>query len=317
MRLSHAALIRHEERYPTGHRDGYAGFSEEIRALRESFYAEFLESKTGRQPAVNEVLAAFDDLPPEEFARPYAIDPDDLAQIGRRLQRKYVVRFKNIRRSWAILLQHMPELMSPAAPRRAVLEMSTAHGATLEILRHKGHRVRGNDFPNFLGQGDLDDTRYRAVNEYDLPANGSVEGKVETAVWPYEPIIASLNLQVDLFDGGALPYPYDDLSFDCVICLDALEHYCHPADWMAVIDEFGRLARESVLVITNPVQAHNLERRDYMEAFDDFQRQMRSYDRGGMRCVHAGINRHQLTVFKLMRVSPGRMGRPDCGGHPA
>lgn len=305
MKWSHAELLAREERFPTGHREGYGGFVRDIQALRDSYYAEFLADKTGRQPSVNEVLAAFDDLPPEDFAAPYAVDPAELDQMGRRLQRKYVVRFKNIRRSWAILLQHMPELMAPDAPRRSVLEMSTAHGATLEILRHKGHRVRGNDFPNFLGQGGLPDTRYRAINEFELPSDGGAGSGVDTAVWPYEAIIASLNLQVDLFDGGALPYPYDDQSFDSVICLDALEHYCHPADWMAVIDEFARLARESVLVITNPVQAQNLDRPDYMEAFHAFQRQLRGYDRGGMRCIHAGINRHQLTVFKLMRASPG------------
>lgn len=309
MRLSHSALVAQERRFPTGHRDGYAGFVREMAGLRDSFYAEFLATRRPKQPDVNEVLAAFDDLPPEDFAQPYAIDAATLDRMGRSVQRKYVLRFKNIRRSWAILLQYLPELMAPGAPRRAVLEMSTAHGATLEILRHKGHRVRGNDFPNFLGRGTGPDTRYRGVNEHDLALevddHGLNPNPGEVALWPYHAIIESLNLPVDLFDGGRLPYPYDDLSFDCVICLDALEHYCHPRDWLSVIDEFVRLARESVLVITNPVQAQNLGNAEYMEAFHAFQRQMRGYDRGGMRCVHAGINRNQLTAFKLMRMAVG------------
>lgn len=309
MRLSHSALVAHERRFPTGHREGYPGFVREMAALRDSFYADFLAHKRPKQPEVNEVLAAFDDLPPEEFSHPYAIDPAALDGLGRSVQRKYIVRFKNIRRSWAILLQHLPELMAAGAPRRAVLEMSTAHGATLEILRFKGHRVRGNDFPNFLGRNPAVDTRYRSVNDYDLTNEVDDHGlnpePGEIACWPYHAIIESLNLPVDLFDGGSVPYPYDDLSFDCVICLDALEHYCHPKDWMSVVDEFVRLARESVLVVTNPVQAQNLANEVYMDAFHAFQRGMRTYDRGGMRCIHAGINRNQLTVFKLMRMAVG------------
>jgi SAM-dependent methyltransferase len=303
MRASHLELVRHEAAFPTGHRDGYAGFTREMQALREAFYADFLANNPPKQPTVNEVIAAFGDLPPEDLSRPYDIPAEVLANLGRRIQRKYIVHFKNIRRSWANLIQFMPELMAEGCAPRDVLEMSTAHGATLEILRRKGHRVVGNDYANFLGYGGTADTRHR-------PANGdSLDGRVDAhgnragqdGGWPYQPIIDSLALDVRLFDAGRVPYPLEAQSFDSVICFDAIEHYCHPSDWMVIVDEFARLARRSILLITNPVQGHLVEDADYMAAFYSFQKAMRSYDRAGFECVHAGINRNQLTVYKLVR----------------
>lgn len=307
MRLSHAALVAHERRFPAGHREGYAGYTQDMEQLREAFYSAFVDGKVGKQPTVNEVIAAFGALPPEEFTAPYDIPAETLERLGRTVQRKYIVRFKNIRRSWAILLQHMPELIAEGCAPRDVLEMSTAHGATLEILQHFGHRVLGNDFPNFLGRNPTLDTRFRNVNDFDLAHerddHGLLDGDGQVSRWPYQPIIESIGLKVDLFDAGRLPYPYPDGRFDTVLCFDAIEHYCHPKDWLLVVAEFCRLARRSVLLITNPVQPHMLNDAVYMDSFYRFQSAMRSYDRDGFQCISAGINRNQLTVYKLMRTA--------------
>jgi SAM-dependent methyltransferase len=302
MRASHRRLVEREAAFPTGHRQGYDGFLQEMKDLRTGFYADFLATRTPKQATVNEVIAAFDDPPPEDFVQPYQIAPEVLVNLARTIQRKYILHFKNIRRSWASLLQYMPELMAEGAAPRDVLEMSTAHGATLEILRHKGHRVVGNDYTNFLSPGAEANTRLRPVNGDDLTGlrgcNGHIAG--ENGDWPYRLITESLGLDVRLFDAGSTPYPLAEKSFDTVLCFDAIEHYCHPDDWMTIIDEFVRLARRSVLVITNPVQGQFVDDDSYMVPFHSFQRAMRSYDKAGFQCVHAGLNRNQLTVFKLV-----------------
>ncbi|PTV95685.1 methyltransferase family protein [Rhodobacter aestuarii] len=306
MRWSHKELIEREAQFPTGSRKGYAGYLEELSQLRGDFYAEFLKQKIPKQPSVDEVIAAFDAPPPEAFSAPYALSEEAIAQLSKSVQRKYVVRFKNIRRSWHLLLQYMPELMVEEGARQDVLEMSSAHGATLEILRHFGHRAIGNDFANFLGRDGGLDTRFREANALDLAAaeddHKLNHGDGAILNWPYRPLIESKGLDVRLFDAGHVPYPFEDNSFDTVLCFDALEHYCHPKDWLKIVGEFTRLARRSVLLITNPVQAHLLSDTTYMETFYAFQKAMRRYRDNGFACVYAGINRNQLTVYKLMHL---------------
>lgn len=301
-----AEIVAREARFPAGNRQGHAGYLRDIAALRDHL---FRTSFRDRRLTPDEIIAAFDAPPPAEFTTPYPIDPETLAGIGRTIQKKYMMRFGNIRRSWAVLLEYMPELMAQGTAPRDVLEMSTAHGATLEILRRQGHRAVGNDYANFLGGASGLDSRFRGVNELDLDGRPDDQrlnaggGPVQS--WPYRPIIEAMGLDVRLFDAGRVPYPFEDGSFDCVICLDAIEHYCHPRDWMTVVDEFLRLARESVLVIANPLQRHLADDAAYLAALRDFQTAMRSLDRGGFRCVHAGVHRGQLTAFKLVR-----MGNP-------
>lgn len=305
MSLDYAGHIARDAVINGRRKRGYAGYVEELRPLREAHYRQFLEGGEYRFPAVDEVIAAFDAPPPEDLSFPYSLSPDQVARLEQhRVQRKYVKRFANIRRSWALLLQYMPELMARGTRPRDILELSTAHGATLEILRYKGHRVRGNDYANFLNPRMGLDSRERGVNEF-VPGqhrddHGFLNERGEIEGWLYQPIIESLGLEVDLFDAGQVPYPYPADRFDTVISFDALEHYCHPRDWLVIIDEMVRIARRSVLVVTNPVQEQKLRDAAYMEAFHRFQKDMRNYREGGFECVFAGMYRHQLTVFKLM-----------------
>lgn len=306
MRRRHAQLVQLERERPTGHVAGYAGFLGYLKDLRDDFERSFWTAGARRMPDDNEVLAAFDDPPPEDLAHAYDLNAEALEQVARTVQRKYVLHFKNIRRSWALMLQYMPELMAEGAERQSVLEMSTAHGATLEVLRRKGHQVTGNDFAAFFGSDSPADSRLRAAGAVDLTQLADKDGlNAPGAItrWPYQPIIESLGLDVRLFDAGNPPYPFEDRSFDTVLCFDAIEHYCHPRDWMAIVGEFTRLARKSVLVVINPLNPYNdlAEVADYAEAHRAFQRGMRSYNARGFRCVLAGMHRHQVSVFKLMR----------------
>jgi SAM-dependent methyltransferase len=306
MRRRHAQLVQHERERPTGHVEGYAGYLSYLRDLRDDFERSYWATRVPRMPGDNEVIAAFDDPPPEDLARAYDLTPEAMAHLARTVQRKYMVHFKNIRRSWALMLQYMPELMAEGAERQSVLEMSTAHGATLEILRRKGHAVTGNDFAAFFGTDSPVDSRLRRAGEIDLtglPDKDGLNAAGAITRWPYQPIIESLGLDVRLFDAGNPPYPFEDRSFDTVLCFDAIEHYCHPRDWMTIVAEFTRLARKSVLVVINPLNPFQdlAEVPGYAEAHRAFQREMRAYNARGFRCVLAGMHRHQVSVFKLMR----------------
>jgi hypothetical protein len=112
MRRRHAQLVQHERERPTGHVEGYAGYLSYLRDLRDDFERSYWATRVPRMPGDNEVIAAFDDPPPEDLARAYDLTPEAMAHLARTVQRKYVVHFKNIRRSWALMLQYMPELMA-------------------------------------------------------------------------------------------------------------------------------------------------------------------------------------------------------------
>lgn len=305
LKLNHAELIENERARPADHRNDYDGYRRKMATLRDTFFDQFLTREVRRHPSNDEIIAAFGDLPPADLAVPYELTPEGLEHVSRCIQRKYVIHFKNVRRCWALLLQQMPELMAEGCAPREVLEMSTAHGATLEILRRKGHRVIGNDFANFVGGATMD-SRYRNFNGSDLTTarddNGLHDGSGMVHDWPYRPITESLGLDVRLFDGGSGPYPFEDKSLDTVICFDAIEHYCHPRDWIKVVSEFTRIARRSVLLVPNAVAPYEAKRKDYIEAVYAFQRDMRNYSDDGWVCVHAGVLRNQLSVFKLMRL---------------
>ena len=305
MKAWHAAQIERERRFPARNREGYAGYVRDMADVRQSFRGQYQSGETERQATPQQVIATFDDLPPVDLTAPYDLSPADLALVSRTVQRKYISRFANIRRGWAILLQHLPELMADDATPQEVLEMSTAHGAILEILTRKGHRAVGTDYPNHLGRGAAD-SRYRDVNGLELSGQPDTHGLNQGGAvsrWPYQPIIDAIGAEVRLFDAGMLPYPLADASFDTVICLDAIEHYCHPRDWPQIVAELTRIARKSVLLILNPMQAQQEANPDYATPYRAFQRAMRSYGSDGFACVHAGLNRNELAVFKLMRLS--------------
>lgn len=299
MRGTRAEIVAREQTLAKVGAESYDGYA----ALLDAHYHHLVSvpRRERKDHTPDDVLAAFGALPPRELCGPYPLSAAELSALTRRVQRKYVSRFKNIRRSWAILLRHLPELLAPGAPARDVFEMSTAHGATLEILRHHGHRVTGNDVIWTPGGrnghdriGRRDPARASGAAEPDPAAGG--------ARCPYRPLTESVGLDVRYFDGGVLPYPFADKAFDAVICCDAIEHYCHPADWGEVVGEFVRLARRSVLLVMNPVMP-GLGDASYAAAVTAFRTRARQWSEGGFVCVHAGLSRHQLSVFKFMCVA--------------
>ncbi len=290
-------LVAWERQRPAGMKGGYGQFVARMSALRDQHMREWRNRTPERAFGPNDVLAAYDSLPPKEFAQAYDLPDEAFDGSLATVQKKYLLRFKNIRRAWSRLLCYLPEAMS-GEDRYSVLEMSTAHGAVLEVLRHFGHEVTGSDYSNDYLRGKRDArTPFRDLGD-DL-----ADGSVDRGDWPYRPIIDSLGLNVVTFDAGIIPYPFKQNAFDIVLCFDALEHYCHPKHWIRVVDEFVRLSRRTVVVEINPIRRELVEDEGYVGPVRNFYDQMRGYRKDGFRCVGTGTSFNQPRFFKLMNVA--------------
>lgn len=199
---------------------------------------------------------------------------------------KYLGRMVNCERAWVRINSHCPDTL--IAPPMDILELSTAHGAMLEIWRHFGHRVVGTDFPwltpekayrqrRSLRRWQEAMLRDLALRPHDNPRAEVVPG------WPYQPIIESLGLDVRLFDGGVLPYPLADKSFDLVCCYQAIEAYARPARWREIVDEFCRIARKTVLIGFNPLGVGNASDTELAREAHAAWLALQRYDRNGFR----------------------------------
>jgi hypothetical protein len=243
---------------------------------------------------------------PEEFLTDYALGNYSDARIIQ-VMWKYLGRATNIRRAWARIWHHMPETMTADEPLD-MLELSTAHGAMMEVWRSQGHRCVGTDF-NWVGvtadghsrpaerpwQANLL-KRLRSVS-HDNPVAEEVPG------WVYQPIIESLGLDVRLHDGGIMPYPFEDKSFDVVCCYQAIEAYAPPEHWHDVAHEFCRIARRSVVIGFNPEPASRLTDTDYIAACNEAWLGFQKFAHGNMRTSYFEIGttrrRSHPTVCKI------------------
>ena len=242
----------------------------------------------------------FGEAPPPGLTGPYPLGPEGLARNAD-LQKKYIGRRRNIRRSWNRLQLYLPELLG--GPPQAVLEMSTAHGAMLEILRAYGHEVMGTDYANMAWRKlGAPMSQFRPLNDPEFARAFDDHGHPidpENPDWPYRHIVESVGLPVTIFDAGHLPYPFADKSWDVVLCLQAIEHYCRPEDWPQIVAEFCRIARRTVFVLLNPMQEAYRTRDGYAEAFDGFRRAMRGWRRDGFVCTSAHVHWGEALGFKL------------------
>ncbi|MCE5972293.1 class I SAM-dependent methyltransferase [Sinirhodobacter sp. WL0062] len=241
---------------------------------------------------------------PKQLSDDYDIPADSWRGMARRPQKKYLNRRKNIRRAMNRVSLFLPELMS-GQPQR-VLELSTAHGALLEVLRYYGHDVIGNDYVNMVsGENNAERALYRGINDtkfsrdFDdfglaIPRDGGVMD------WPYRPIIESIGIPMKLFDAGVTPYPAETGSFDYIISMQAIEHYCHPKDWLKVVEEMCRISRRCVFLLLNPMMPELAEDTHYSSAFQTAREELRDYDRNGFRCVGCHLHWGQALGFKLM-----------------
>ena len=254
----------------------------------------------------SDFLDLFGDPIPEDLLTDYPCE-DVNRGLSREIQRKYSVRSKNIRRCWNRVEQYLPELMSHEAQKHNVLELSTAHGGMLEVLRHFGHDVVGTDYYNMLTvHGGQDTTIFRDVNDPeftrfvdDFGQNIDADNTSEI-VWPYKNIIESIGIPMALFDAGKTPYPLDEKQFDVVLCFQAIEHYCHPKHWLDLMDEFCRIARKSIVILVNPLNWRMVDNDEYVEAFNAAKLAMKKYDRNGFRCISTHMHWGEAAGFKFM-----------------
>lgn len=108
------------------------------------------------------------------------------------------------------ILQDYPEYIYNAP--KDIVDVSCGNGICLEILRYLGHSVQGMDTSH---TGFLNFPR-------------------------------SQNIPVIEFNGNELPIPLPDKSYDLLISVGAIHHY--KANWGEVLDEFFRIARETVFI---------------------------------------------------------------------
>lgn len=246
---------------------------------------------------------------PEELLTPYELTPEGEERVAN-IQQKYAKRSANIRRAWNRTQRFLPELMNGGKKQR-VLELSTAHGAQLEVARHFGHEVMGCDYANMVFSGGFgkgkrmggdvaalrninDDGFERTVDDYGIEIVGG-----EQQDWPYRPICESIDLPMKIFDGGVAPYPFEDKSYDVTMCFQAIEHYCHPREWDKILDEMCRITTKSIVLLLNPIHKDYSKDAEYVEAFDAFRQNTRRFNRNGFSCVATFLHWKSVHGFKL------------------
>lgn len=247
----------------------------------------------------------FGDPIPDDLLTDYPVEDLD-GQLSRTLQKKYRTRSKNTRRCWNRVQLFLPELMHHDGPPQKVLEMSTAHGAMLEVLRHFGHEVTGNDYVNMVSQTednqravfrDLNARDFRRdTDDYGLPIPEPGQMPED---WPYRRIIESIDIPMLLFDAGQTPYPIGDKDFDVLICMQAIEHYCHPKDWLNVVDEFCRITRKTIILLLNPLMNLIGQPDDYVSAYHQAKLDLRRYRRNGFACTSCHMHWGEVAGFRL------------------
>ena len=253
-----------------------------------------------------DMMDLFGDPVPKDLLTEYPIKDLD-GQLMRNIQKKYKSRPANIKRCWNRVQLFVPELMHHEGPQQRVLEMSTAHGGMLEVLRHFGHDVVGNDYVNLVSTDennnralyrDVNDQSFtREVDDYGLPVPKPGE-KLED--WPYRKIIESIKMPMSLFDAGQVPYPHRSKEFDVLLCMQAIEHYCHPKDWMTIVDEFCRITRRTIVLLLNPMLKNmGGAPRDYANAYRQAKLDLRSYRRNGFVCSSTHMMWGEPAGFKL------------------
>lgn len=265
-----------------------------------------------RQAVMGDLGALFPGEIPETLLTDYPLTEEGL-QRSTELQQKYVTRSRNIKRCWNRTQLFMPELMSPDAEPQDVLELSTGHGGMLEVARHFGHRVMGTDYANFVFSEDdraqrqrnantvaplraLNDESFdRSIDDYGIKISDTPEQD-----WPYKYICESIDLPMTIFDAGHTPYPFPDKSYDVIMCFQAIEHYCHPDDWMQIIEEMCRIARKSIMILLNYTHREHQKVPGYIESFEARRLDLRNYHQNGFKTVACHIRQNQVLGFKLV-----------------
>lgn len=157
-------------------------------------------------------------------------DPDlnvKLTELGLDEDHKYRRREEWIDNNKKMISQLLSEY--EYSKPKEVLDFSTGNGTFMEIMRYLGHTVQGTDTPTCK----------------------------------YIPFHQSQDLPVSYFNASSPPYPFPDKSFDLVNCCHAMNFY--KCDWKLVLDEFFRIARETVFVIVNLGEQWNVRKNSIEE----------------------------------------------------
>lgn len=221
-------------------------------------------------------------LPPMPLKAPkfYELGNYGHEAISGTIAPKYLNRRANLKRAWVRVCMHLPEATIPGETFD-ILELSTAHGAKLEVLRALGHRVEGTDFA--IPEDQLrpyQKLRNTELGNLDASHNNPIKDRIPG--WAYQPIIESLGLEVQLFNAGETPYPYEDKSFDYILCYQALDAYGPISEWPRIIDEMCRIARKGVVIGFNPPGKRFGDGGDWNASRDGWE-WLRTYNENGFR----------------------------------
>ena len=239
---------------------------------------------------------------PEHFKTHYQLGRYDEERIGQ-VMWKYLVRSENLKRAWMRISHHLPETLT-TDEKLDIIEFSTAHGAMLEIWRDKGHNVVGTDYA-WTAESDLAvhkgvQRNWHKVLLAELQASES-NHKADDVIlgWPYQPIIESLGLDVRLFDGGKMPYPFEDKSFDVVCCYQAIEAYATADKWLDIVREFCRMARQTVVIGFNPLPIRRADDPWEMEEARKAWLEMQQFNEMGFRTTFFEIGETRRGVHPI------------------
>ena len=136
---------------------------------------------------------------------------------------KFLNRNRTIKSNWPRLHNYARNILLSDTPMK-ILDVGCGNGATMEIFRYYGHTVQGMDFS---------------------------PGYIEEGTWIYEPMFKSQNLPCEIHSGSDLPYPFEDNSFDLVICWGAITFFKPIEMWPNIISEFSRLSKNKILLGVN------------------------------------------------------------------
>lgn len=183
-------------------------------------YADFLQAVTAGAPVADPLAGTLEaPAPPEQPATPVHVAPAYIAGWAQDEEGRGYVETHRTR------LERTLELTPPGAPEKSILEM----GAYLHItpaLKLK------------LGYGYVRGCYYGPAGKVDAKQVTSEEGE-------------SFECMVDNFDAERDRFPYDDASFDTVLCGELIEHL--PTDPMFMMAEINRILKPGGhLLLTTP-----------------------------------------------------------------
>lgn len=222
---------------------------------------------------------------PADLMTGYALSRDGIERM-KLLNKANADRADNVAQAWSRIERYVPELLT--CEPQDVLEMSTTHGALLEVLRYHGHRVMGTDYAPVVWSSDP-----------SVLEEGSVAEQMPRPDWAYRHVVDSVDLPMTLLDAGAAPLPFRDKSFDTLICFRSMANYTHPEDWMELVEDFCRVSRKSVLVMLDRLAPNRHADFEYRNAFNRFREDMADFNQDGFTCTARFLEDDQLLGFKL------------------